>query len=267
MNGGPFRKVTRLVGKAIGDFNLIEEGDRVLVALSGGKDSWTLLHALSHLRKKAPVGYRIAAAIIHPGTADFDSDLLEDRLRRDETPYQVIRANIAAAVDEKLTPGTNPCAFCSRLRRGILYGYARNEGWNKIALGHHADDFVETLLLNLFFNGSVKAMSPNLLADDGRTVVIRPLVYVPEETTRAYAAEARVPLVECGCSYKKSNGRRDWAKSLIARLKKDVPDIRSNMLSALGRVRYRHLFPAAAVCGDDPADESPVEEESCSPES
>lgn len=241
-----WKRVTRLVGKAIGDFGLIEEGDRVLVALSGGKDSWTLLYALLDLKRKAPVPYEVAAVTVHPGSEGFDIARLRERLRQDRIEHRIIDGNILEVVNENLTPGTNPCSFCSRLRRGILYSVAADEGWNKIALGHHLDDFVETLLLNLFFNGVMKGMSPHLLADDGRNRIIRPLVYVKEEMTRQTAGLLRVPLVGCGCTYQGMSGsRRSWAKSLLRHLEEEVPGVKTNVLAAMGRVHARHLFPTA----------------------
>lgn len=237
------RNLTRLVGRAIGDFDLIAHQDRVLVALSGGKDSWSLLYALEHLRNKAPVSFELAAVTVHTGAEGFDTTAVEARLARDGIPHHVIPGNIVQLVDEKLTEGTNPCAFCSRLRRGILYSYAASGGWNKIALGHHLDDFVETLVLNLFFNGTIKGMSPFLAADDGRNTVIRPMVYVRETLTRECALMLRVPILGCACDCHGMKGnRRQWVKALLDKLEKDIPDIRSNLLGAMSRVHARHLL-------------------------
>ena len=243
MKNGTFKKITRLVGRAIGDFGLIEEGDRVLVALSGGKDSWTLLYALQALQRKAPIQYELSAVTVHPGPEGFDCFPLEERLIRDGISNKLIQGNLVEIINENLTEGTNPCSFCSRLRRGILYSYASSKGWNKIALGHHLDDFVETLLLNLFFNASIKGMSPNLLADDGTNTVIRPLVYVTEDMTREYAREIGVPILGCLCSYQGMSGtRRQWVKGLLARIEKDVPDVKSSLLHSMGRIFPRHLL-------------------------
>jgi tRNA 2-thiocytidine biosynthesis protein TtcA len=243
-----FRKITRLVGKAIGDFGLIAEGDRVLVALSGGKDSWTLLYALRHLQRKAPIKFTLAAVTVHPGTATFNVMPLKERLSREGIPGWTLQGRIVETVKEHLIEGTNPCSFCARLRRGIIYGFAAEEGWNKIALGHHLDDFIETLLLNLFFNGAIKGMSPHLQSDDGRNEVIRPLVYVKEEMTRSFARHMGFPLLGCSCAYDGMTGsRRHWVKSLVARIEQEVPDVRSNLLASLGRVRLRHLFDSAAT--------------------
>lgn len=238
-----FKNITRLVGRAIGDFGLIEERDRVLVALSGGKDSWTLLYALRALQRKAPVRFELSAATVHPGPAAFECEALEARLEQENIPHTRIDGRIVEIVNENLEPGTNPCSFCARLRRGVLYSYAADHGWNKIALGHHLDDFVETLLLNLFFNGSIKGMSPNLYADDGKNRVIRPLVYVREEMTRELAGNLGVPILHCFCSYQgMSSWRRKWVKDLIASIEKEVPHVRSSLLRSMGRVQTRHLL-------------------------
>lgn len=238
-----FKKITRLVGRAIGDFDLIQEGDRVLVALSGGKDSWSLLYALKELQRKAPIRYELGAVTIHPSPRAFDCTALQERLSRDGILHALVPGNIVNVVNENLDHGSNPCSFCSRLRRGMLYKYASAEGWNKIALGHHLDDFVETLLMNLFFNGSIKGMSPNLLADDGKNRVIRPLVYVREDMARAYAWGAGLPIIGCSCSYQGMGGtRRQWVKGLLNSIEEDAPDVRSNLLASMGRVNHRHLF-------------------------
>jgi tRNA 2-thiocytidine biosynthesis protein TtcA len=242
-----FKKITRLTGKAIGDFKLIEEGDRVLVALSGGKDSWSLLYALLDLQRKAPIEYEIAAVTIVPGSDTHVAAQLEDRLTRDGIPHHVIGSSISDIIDSHLTKGTNPCSFCSRLRRGILYTYAIENGWNKIALGHHLDDFVETLLLNIFFNATIKGMSPNLIADDGRNKIIRPLVYVKEQITRECAEFLAVPILGCMCPAGRQNqSKRGWVKSLISEIEKDVPDVKTNLIAAMGRVQHRHLLTSGA---------------------
>jgi tRNA 2-thiocytidine biosynthesis protein TtcA len=204
------------------------------------------------------VAYDVAAATVHPGTPDFDSDAITTRLARDGVEHYVLGGNILDLVNEKLTHGTNPCSFCSRLRRGVLYTFAAANGWNKIALGHHQDDFVETLLLNLFFNGAIKGMSPNLLADDHRNRIIRPLVYVREETTRLFARSLRVPILGCGCTYQGMVGsRRRWIKELLTQIEREAPDVKSNILQGMKRIHQRHLLNCgraqtlAAPCVND----------------
>jgi len=245
MKNSALKRLTRLVGRAIGDFGLILDQDRILVALSGGKDSWSLLYALRDLQRKAPIKFELAAVTIHPGQAEFDCRPLGERLSRDGIAHWVVQGNILELIDQKLTPGTNPCSFCSRLRRGMLYTFAAEKHWNKIALGHHMDDFVETLLLNLFFNGSIKGMSPNLVADDGKNRVVRPLVYVREELTRECARLLGVPILGCFCNCMEMKGaRRQWMKALLTKIEKDVPDVYSNILGSMGRVHHRHLLTA-----------------------
>lgn len=240
-----FKSITRLVGKAIGDFDLIERDDRVLVALSGGKDSWTLLYALMDLQRKAPVNFDIGVVTIHPGSECFDCSGVSKHLSTEQIEHIVIPGNIVQVVNENLTDGTNPCSFCSRLRRGMLYTFAAKNGWNKIALGHHLDDVIETLLLNLFFSGSIKAMSPYLVSDDKRNCVIRPLTYVKESMTRQFAEQMALPIIGCSCAYQGMGGsRRQWVKSLVSRIERDIPDVRSNLLTSLKRVRHRHLLTA-----------------------
>jgi len=248
MKMNPLKKTIRLVGKAIGDFNLVEQGDRVLVALSGGKDSWSLLYALRDLQRKAPVSFDLMAVTLHPGSEGFVCGQLDERLTQDEIPHEVVHGDLVSIINDHLTDGTNPCSFCSRLRRGILYSFAARKGWNKIALGHHLDDFIETLLLNMFFNSTIKAMSPMLKADDGVNTIIRPLVYVPEALTRETARDLVVPIVGCLCSYQGMSGtKRQWVKGLIETIEKDVPNVRTNILAAMGRVQPRHLLEESRV--------------------
>ena len=175
------RRIRRLVGRAIGDFGLVENGDRILVALSGGKDSWTLLHILDSLRRRAPVHFSLVPVTVHPGFPGFNTGSMEAYLRARGHEYRIVQAPIHEALIERLAADDTPCSLCARIRRGVLYTQAGELGCTKIALGHHRDDFIETLLLNQFYNGKIKAMAPLLAADDGRNVVIRPLVYVAED--------------------------------------------------------------------------------------
>lgn len=237
------KQIVRLVGKAIGDFDLVEENDRILVALSGGKDSWCLLYALLELQKKAPIEYEVGAVTIGHDPDEPRLEKIRQRLKSDNVFHYFIESDINSIVASRLTKGTSPCSLCSRIRRGILYSFAFQQGWNKIALGHHMDDFVETLLLNLFFNGSIKGMSPKLRADDGRNTVIRPLVYVREEDAFEMTNEMRLPVNDCGCILEtKVESRRHWVKRLVTDLEKDAPNVRSSILSSMGRVCERHLW-------------------------
>jgi len=235
-------RIRRLTGKAIGNFGLVQNKDRILVALSGGKDSWTLLHVLDNLRKRAPVSFTLTAVTVHPGFPGFQTTPMEEYLHAHDFEYRVIHAPIHRFMLDKLTPDDIPCALCSRIRRGVLYTQARALGCTKIALGHHRDDFIETLLLNQFFNGTIKAMAPVLLADDGRNVVIRPLVYVAEEDIVQYAAKAGFPVTCCACpACGDPDQKRVQIKRMLTELEKTHPGIKASLLAALAHVDARHL--------------------------
>src|SRR5512136_3052312 len=176
-----YRKIKHGVGRAVADFRLIEAGDRIAVAVSGGKDSYTLLLLLEELRRRAPVPFELVAVNIDSGYPGYRTDVIEDFLQKNGFTYRMVPSEHYAIIKEKRRPGSSYCSICSRLKRGALYETARTLGCNKLALGHHQDDFIETLLLNQFFVGSLKAMAPRMLADNGVTTVIRPLVYVPEK--------------------------------------------------------------------------------------
>lgn len=245
MRNGDAREhhIRRLTGQAIGDFGLVKEGDRVLVALSGGKDSWTLLTVLETLRKKAPVRFTLVAVTVHPGFPGFATEGIESHLRERGFEYRIVRAPVHDLLMDKLDPDDTPCPLCARIKRGVLYTQAAELGCTKIALGHHRDDFIETLLLNQFYNGRIKAMAPLLRADDGRNVVIRPLVYVPEEDIIAYAADAGFPVTCCACpACGDPDQKRVKIKALLAGLEEEHPGIKASLLAALGDVDHRHLL-------------------------
>jgi tRNA 2-thiocytidine biosynthesis protein TtcA len=245
MRNGDVREhqIRRLTGQAIGDFGLIGEGDRILVALSGGKDSWTLLTVLESLRRRAPVSFSLVAVTVHPGFPGFSTEEIESYLRDQGFEHRIVAAPIHGLMLDKLGPDDIPCSLCSRIKRGVLYTQATELGCTKIALGHHRDDFIETLLLNQFYNGRIKAMAPLLRADDGRNVVIRPLVYVPEEDIIAYAGEAGFPVTCCACpSCGDPDQKRVRIKKLLAGLEEEHPGIKASLLAALGDVDHRHLL-------------------------
>jgi tRNA 2-thiocytidine biosynthesis protein TtcA len=236
-------QIRRLTGQAIGDFGLIVEGDRILVALSGGKDSWTLLTVLESLRRRAPVNFSLVAVTVHPGFPGFSTEGIESYLRKQAFEHLIVAAPIHSLVLDKLGPDDIPCSLCARIKRGVLYTQAAELGCTKIALGHHRDDFIETLLLNQFYNGRIKAMAPLLHADDGRNVVIRPLVYVPEEDIIAYAADAGFPVTCCACpACGDPDQKRVRIKRLLAGLEAEHPGIKASLLAALGDVDHRHLL-------------------------
>ncbi len=236
------RGIRRLVGKAISDFSLIEDGDRILVALSGGKDSWTLLTILDRLRMRAPITFSLTAVTIDPGFPGFRTDGIARYLSEHGYEHRVVRVPVHDLVTEKLDPLDTPCCLCARMKRGALYTAATNLNCTKIALGHHRDDFIETLLLNQFYNGKIKAMAPRLRADDERNVVIRPLVYVPEENIIAYASEAGFPVTCCACpACGDPDHKRVQIKQLLAGLEQAHPGIKASLLAALGDIEPRHL--------------------------
>lgn len=256
------RFILRRVGKAIGDFGLIACGDCILVAHSGGKDSWVLLHSLSQLRKKAPIHFDLTVVTIDAGFPDFHPEPVASYISEHlpGMPFHVHAVPIDKIAAQHKTQGTSFCSFCARLRRGVLYTYAQKLGCNKIALAHHADDFIETLLLNQFFNGSIKAMSPRLLADNGNTTVIRPLCYVPEQAIENFAALIGFPILKTACP---AAGRQDMkrkiVKNLLAELEASHPGIKASLLSALGRVDHRHLMDIPQdVCQSQPAPTFPA---------
>ena len=238
-----FNRIRKLTGRAIGDFNLIEDGDRIAVGVSGGKDSYTLLHVLEALRKKAPVNYQLVAVNIDAGFPGYRRDLIEQHLQQHGFEYRLENADSYRIIEEKLRPGSSYCAFCARLRRGVLYTLAEQLGCNKIALGHHLDDLIETLLLNQFYVGTLAAMSAKLEADNGKHVVIRPLVYVEERDIATYSQLQDFPIVHCSCPVAgDEDQKRQRMKRLISELSREIPQIRNSMISALGNVHPRHLL-------------------------
>ena len=237
------RRIRRFAGKAVGDFGLIQSNDRILVALSGGKDSWTLLHVLEGLRQRAPVNFSLVAVTVHPGFPGFQTGPIEAYLRDRGYEYHIVHAPIHEIMLEKLKPEDTPCSLCARIRRGVLYTQAIEHGCTKVALGHHADDFIETLLLNQFYNGTIKAMAPLVHAEDARNVVIRPLVYVHEDVIIRYASAARFPITCCAClSCGDPDMKRVRIKKLLSGLEQEQPGIKASLLAALGDIDLRHLL-------------------------
>lgn len=240
-----FRKLRHGVGRAIADFGLIVEGDRVAVAVSGGKDSYTLLLLLEELRRRAPVSFELIAINIDSGYPGYRTDIIEGFLREHGFSYNMVPTEHYAIIQEKRRPGSSYCSICARFKRGTLYAVARELGCNKLALGHHRDDFIETLLLNQFFVGSLKSMSASMLADNGETTVIRPLVYVAESDIITFSRQASLPVVCCCCPVcGTADLQRKRMKTLLHTLEKDIPHIKNSMLKALSNVHPRHLLDA-----------------------
>ena len=241
-----FRKLRHGVGKAIADFGLIENGDRIAVAVSGGKDSYAMLLVLEDLRRRAPVSFELVAVNIDSGYPGYRADVIKDFLRKNGFSYRMVLSEHYDIIKEKRRPGSSYCSLCSRLKRGALYEAARDLGCNKLALGHHLDDFIETLLLNQFFVGSLKSMSASMLADNGITTVIRPLVYLAEEDIAAFSVQAELPVVGCCCPVAGSaDMQRKRMKQLLVELQADIPHVKSSLLKALSNVHPRHLLDPA----------------------
>ncbi len=236
-------RVAKKTTKAIVDYAMLEDGDRVMVGLSGGKDSWALLQALDVLRQRAPITFSLIAVNVDSGYKEYKHELLASTCKARGWEFLSEHTNIGETIDDILDDGATPCSLCARLRRGVLYRIATECGATKIALGHHADDFIETLLLNLFFAGSLKAMPPKLVSDDGAHVVIRPLVYVGEDEARAYAKECELPIIGCCCPACGDLGlQRQRTKRMLMDLEQEHPGVKQSMLKALSNVAPRHLL-------------------------
>jgi tRNA 2-thiocytidine biosynthesis protein TtcA len=229
------------VGKAIQDFGMIAHGDKVMVCLSGGKDSYTLLDILLSLQRSAPVSFELLAVNLDQKQPDFPANVLPDYLRRLSVPFRIIEQDTYSVVKRVIPEGRTMCGLCSRLRRGALYRFAAENGITKIALGHHRDDIVETLFLNLFFGGRLKAMAPKLLSDDGRQIVIRPLAYVAERDIARYARGREFPIIPCKLCGSQDNMQRVAIKKMLADWERDFPGRTETIFSALRNVELEHL--------------------------
>jgi tRNA 2-thiocytidine biosynthesis protein TtcA len=235
-------RLRRAVARAITDFGMIADGDRILVAVSGGKDSYTMLALLRALQKRAPVRFELRVVAIDQGHPGYPGDVLGDYMAREGLDFTLVKEDTYAIVREKLAPEETKCSLCSRLRRGILYRVAKELGCRKIALGHHRDDILQTLLLNLLFAGQLAAMPPILSSDGGAHVLIRPLAYCAEEDIRTFAQMAQFPIIPCTLCGSQPHLQRAIVGRLIDDLERARPGTKQVMLAAVGNVHPSHLL-------------------------
>lgn len=253
------RKIRTLVGSAVSDYKMIESGDRIMVCLSGGADSYTMLDMLIGLKKAAPIHFELVAVNLDQKQPGFPEHVLPEYLENLGIEYRIVEEDTFSVVKNIIAEGKTTCSLCSRLRRGILYNTAEKLGATKIAIGHHADDMVETLFLNMFFNGRLKSMPPKLVSDDQRNIVIRPMAYVRESAIKAYAELRQFPIIPCNLCGSQPNLQRQAVKAMLQEWDKSHPGRVQNIFNAMTRVTASHLldkklFDFTNLNLDDPVD-------------
>ena len=275
------KKLCRLVGQAIGDFGMIEEGDKVMVCVSGGKDSYAMLDILMKLRERAPINFEIIAVNLDQKQPNFPAEILPNYLKSLGIQYHIEEQDTYSIVRRVIPEGKTTCGLCSRLRRGILYRVADELGATKIALGHHRDDILETLMLNMFYAGKLKGMPPKLRSDDGKHIVIRPLAYVPEKLLERYAADMNFPIIPCDLCGSQPNLQRQVMKEMLREWEKKHPGRVENLFRSMHHIVPSHLMDgeafdfknleistelsgiAARSSGDKAIDEAELDELAC----
>ena len=275
------KKLCRLVGQAIGDFGMIEDGDKVMVCVSGGKDSYAMLDILVKLRERAPINFEIVAVNLDQKQPNFPAEILPNYLKSLGVSFHLEEQDTYSIVKRVIPEGKTTCGLCSRLRRGILYRVADELGATKIALGHHRDDILETLMLNMFYAGKLKGMPPKLRSDDGKHIVIRPLAYVPEKLLERYAADMNFPIIPCDLCGSQPNLQRQAMKQMLREWEKQYPGRVENLFRSMHHIVPSHLMDgeafdfqnleistqlsgiAARSAGDKAIDEAELDELAC----
>lgn len=239
------KKLLHYTGKAIADFNMISKGDRVMLCLSGGKDSFTLLTILNQLRKRSGYKFELFSFTLDQGQPGWDDSALRTWLEDRKIPHVILKRDTYSIVKEKIPEGQTYCSLCSRLRRGIIYRYAEEQGFNKIALGHHRDDLIRTLLMSMLYNGEVRSMPPKLLSDDKKHILIRPFCYVQEKDIIEYAKAQAYPIIPCNLCGSQENLMRKRVGKLIDELAQENPKVPSNLLHAMQSIKPSQLMDSS----------------------